>query len=255
MINYDNYVNCINYNLTLDPDNWEFKSNINYTGTLEHVNEGEGNRYLYKIRSNYSSFYFSKKDFLMNLCYKNDAFGKTLKTDFQDFAYCSPTNLRYIYQTLLILDYIRSESLNNLNIIEIGGGYGGLAFYIKNIAPIFGVSVSSYTIFDLPAATQLQKKYLAAHGMDIQVGILDSIESVKLEKNSFLISNYAFSEIEMDLQKRYTEKVLNPYVSHGFLAWNMIQIYEFIQGKTISFRREVPLTGVYNYFVTFTPTN
>jgi hypothetical protein len=115
--------------------------------------------------------------------------------------------------------------LNNLNIIEIGGGYGGLAFYIKNIAPLFGVKVSSYTIFDLPAATMLQKKYLAAHGMDVQVAVLDSVESAQLHKNSFLISNYAFSEIEMNLQNQYTEKVLNPYVSHGFLAWNMIQIY------------------------------
>ena len=255
MINYDNYVNCINYNLTLNPDDWEFKSNINYTGTLEHVSREEGDKYLYKIRSNYSSFYYSKKDFLTNLCYKNDAFGKTIKYTYDDFAHCSPTNLRYIYQTLLALDYVKSEMLNNLNIIEIGGGYGGLAFYIKNIAPIFGVKVSSYTIFDLPAATQLQKKYLNAHGMDVQVALLDSVESVHLEKNSFLISNYAYSEIEMDLQKRYTEKVLNPYVSHGFLAWNMIQIYEFIQNKTISFKREVPLTGAFNYFVTFAPTH
>jgi len=253
MINYDNYVNCINYNLTLNPDEWEFKSNINYTGTLEHVKEDEGYRYLSKISSIYSSFYNSKKEFLTNLCYKNDAFGQTVKYTFHDFAHCSPTNLRYIYQTLLILDYVKSEMLNNLNIIEIGGGYGGLAFYIKNIAPLFGVKVSSYTIFDLPAATMLQKKYLAAHGMDVQVAVLDSVESAQLHKNSFLISNYAFSEIEMNLQNQYTEKVLNPYVSHGFLAWNMIQIYEFIQDKTISFKREVPLTGQYNYFVTFSP--
>ena len=253
MINYDNYVNCINYNLNLSPDKWEFKSNSNYTGILEHVCEDQGTQYLNKIRTIYSSFYNSKKEFLTNLCYKNDAFGQTVKYTFDDFAHCSPTNLRYIYQTLLVLDYVKKEMLNNLNIIEIGGGYGGLAFYIKNIAPVFGVKVSSYTIFDLPAPTQLQKKYLEAHGMDIQAAVLDSFDPAQLHKNSFLISNYAFSEIEMDLQKQYTEKVLNPYVSHGFLAWNMIQIYEFIQDKSISFRREVPLTGQYNYFVTFAP--
>lgn len=253
MISYDAYVDCIKYNLTLTPDQWEFKSNFNYTGILEHVSQGEGIQYLEKIQTMYSSFYLSKKDFLTNLCYKNDAFGLTVKYTYHDFAHCSPTNLRYIYQTLLILDHVKSEMLNNLNIIEIGGGYGGLAFFIKNIAPIYGIKISSYTIFDLPAPTQLQKKYLSAHGMDIEVAILDSFDPSLLHKNSFLISNYAFSEIDMNVQEKYTEKVLNPYVSHGFLAWNFIQIYEFIKDKTISFKREVPLTGRFNYYVTFSP--
>jgi hypothetical protein len=254
MINYDWYIEAIRYNLLFaNPHDWEFKSNPNYVGVLEHVSTKEGKEYLEKIATLYKSFFTSKKDFLIDLCYKNDTFGKTVKYHYDDFAVCSPTNLRYIYQSLLIFDYIKSEMLNNMNIIEIGGGYGGLAFFMKRMAPLFGVKITSYTIFDLPDACELQKRYLLEHGMDVQIGNLNDMNSMTLSKNSFLISNYAFSEIEMDLQNRYTTEVLNPYTSHGFLAWNMIPVYEFVKDKIISFQREVPLTGRYNYFVTYRP--
>jgi hypothetical protein len=250
----DLYIQAIRYNLMMgNPNEWEFKSNPNYTGVLEHVKPIHGMEYLGKISTIYNSFFNAKREFLIDLCYKNDKFGKTVKHNYENFAVCSPTNLRYIFQSLLIIDYIKSEMLNNMNIIEIGGGYGGLAFYLKHIAPLFGVKITSYTMFDLPEACELQKRYLLEHGMDVQTANIHDMNSVKLMKNSFLISNYAFTEIDMWLQNKYTTEVLNPYTSHGFLTWNIIPIYEFVQGKIISFECEFPLTSTFNYYVTYRP--
>ena len=104
----------------------------------------------------------------------------------------------------------------------------------------------------------LQKKYLEKLNVNTMTTInyynvnnINHIQNLKL--NSFLISTYAFSEIPLELQKEYTNKVLNIYVSHGFIAWNNIDIYNFIENKNITSEREFPLTGNKNYYVKFNP--
>ena len=76
-----------------------------------------------------------------------------------------------------------------------------------------------------------------------------------LKKNSFLIANYSYSEISMDLQKEYTQKILNQYIAYGFLVWNFIPIYEFIDNKIILSNLEYPDTSgnKTNFYVTFIP--
>ena len=142
--------------------------------------------------------------------------------------------------------------LNNIDIIEIGGGYGGLCFFIYNLASLFNITIKSYSIFDLKYPLLLQKKYLENLNINnVNFADLDCIKNIK--ENSFLISNYAFSEISMDIQKIYTEKLLNPYTSHGFLAWNFINVYNFIDDKFITTENEFPLTSNENKFVRFKP--
>jgi len=100
----------------------------------------------------------------------------------------------------------------------------------------------------------LQKKYLEALNIN-NVNFLE-IDSIKnLKENSFLISNYAFSEISLELQKKYTKEVLNPYTSHGFLVWNFINIYKFINDKNITIENEYPFTSSINKYVYFKPVN
>ena len=120
--------------------------------------------------------------------------------------------------------------LNNIDIIEIGGGYGGLCFFIYKLAFMFDITINTYSIFDLEMPLILQKKYLEKNNI-VNVNFVNLTNITNLNKNSFLISNYAFSEISMDLQKQYTEQVLNPYTSHGFLTWNFIDVYNFIDDK------------------------
>jgi len=251
-INYDKYIESVKSNINLDPVDWNFKSNDNYRVVLEHLDRKMGQDYYDIIKSDFYNIYLSNKDYLIELCQKNDMYGKTIKFDYPDFLECSPTNFRYMLHSFMILKFIKKNNLNDLNFIEIGGGYGGLAFYISNLADIFSININSYSIFDLSEVSILQNKYLDT--LDIKnhnCFQLDSFSDLKI--NSFLISNYAYSEINTKLQKQYTDKIINPFTSHGFLTWNFSKVHKFINNKAISIWPENPLTHKTNYYVTFKP--
>jgi hypothetical protein len=250
---YTEYTNYIKSILHLDVTQMNFKSNNNYRGILEHVTQWQGDEYLYYIIKRFALFFNERKNYLLDLCNENDLYGMPDKVQFNNFAICSPTNLRYILHSLLILSYMNDCSLNKVDIIELGGGYGGLCFFIKKLSPFFNITINSYTIFDLYEPLQLQKKYLEQLNiMNVQFFELNNFYN--LQSNSFLISNYCFSEISLELQKEYTNKVLNPYVSHGFLTWNFIQLYKFIDDKDITAEFEFPQTGGNNLYVRIKPS-
>ena len=244
--NYEDYINTIRNNLSLSENEWYFKQNPAYNGVLEHVTKDVGIRYYNEIKLRFNAFFIENKNFLIELCHENDKYGKTQKTIFDDFTICSPTNLRYILHSFLIFEYITKKGLNNLNIIEIGGGYGGLCFFINRLSAYFNININSYIIFDLLEASQLQSRYLNNLKINnFSVGQIDNFKDVN--ENSFLISNYAFSEISIELQKEYTSKILNPYVSNGIICWNHIPLYEFINKKIdIDQAHRVPRIRVFN---------
>ena len=70
-----------------------------------------------------------------------------------------------------------------------------------------------------------------------------------------MISNYAYSEISSELQTKYTDQVLNPFISHGFLAWNNNNLWEFINNKKIKTIKEIPSTSsrINNLYVYIEP--
>jgi hypothetical protein len=251
---YDQYVNYINSFINNDVNNWDFKSDISYQHILEHTSNELGNKYLEDIIKKYSVIYDKNKDYLIELSNQNDSIGKPNKYDFSNFTICSPSNLRYILHSFLILEYMNKCKLNNIDIIEIGGGYGGLCFFMIKLAQLFNITINTYTIFDLKNPSMLQNKYLENLNINLNNINCVQINNFKnINKNSFLISNYAYSEISLDLQKEYTEKILNPYVSYGFLTWNFIEVYKFINNKIITYRKEVPSSGN-NFYVYFKPT-
>ncbi len=149
----------------------------------------------------------------------NDLYGKTNKFNYDNFCECSPTNLRYILHSLLTLNYMKNNSLNNINIVEIGGGYGGGCLFMYKLSSLFDININSYTIFDLQEPMILQKKYLKLH--NININTINIFDDFKLSSNLFLISNYAFSENKI-IEKEKEE--------------------------------EIPKTGDFNYYVNFKPT-
>lgn len=246
---YSSYQKIIDDNLKINHKEWYFKRDPHYKEILEHVSYEQGNKYLELIKNKYCIFFQTNKNFIIEICNLNDLYGDTQKNQYIDFCNTSPSNLRYIFHSLLILEHMNKKTLNNIDIIEIGGGYGGLCLFLYKLSPLFNLTINSYTIFDLPEAMKLQEKYLNLHNINIET--ISLFDNFNLNKNSFLISNYAFSEISMDLQKIYKEKVLNPYVNNGFMSWNCCDIYDFIDNKIITFEREYPLTGNKNYYVYF----
>ena len=250
---YEEYRNYIKTQLNLNPEEWDFKRNYWYCRILEHVNEDYGYQYYNIIIKKFKSFYESNLDIIKNICKSNDKYGKTKKINFKNFMTCSPSNLRYLLHSLLFLEDMKKYNLNNIDIIEIGGGYGGLCFFIHNIAPLYEININSYTIFDLLEPSLLQKKYLNALNIpDVNCCQLDNFDNIK--NDSILISNYAFSEISKELQMKYIDKIINPYTKFGFLTWNFIPVYNFVKNSIIEKELEYPQTGGNgNYYVRYYP--
>ena len=252
---YSAYTTLVKKILEKDKSEWDFKSSKDYTQKLENLGKYYGNLYLEQLMKQFPKFFYKHKKYLIEVCEQNDLYGKPNIRPFPSFTTCSATNLRYILHALLILTFMTNHKINNIDIIEIGGGYGGLSFFMHKIAPLFKINITSYTIIDLPEISLLQKNYLDALDMSMNMHFYNINNYNNLKKNSFLISNYAYSEIAIELQKEYTEKILNPYISYGFLVWNYIEIYDFIKDKIILKEYEEPDTSHNNtnYYITILP--
>jgi len=249
---YSEYIECIQAFVDTNPKTWSFKSDPRYNNILEHVSHHEGEKYLFEITTRFNDIYTINKNRLIDICMINDSCGSPNKYNISNFVNCSPTNLRYILHSLLILSWMKVNNLNHVDIVEIGGGYGGLCFFMYNMSPLFNVNIKSYTIFDLPEPLILQEKYLAQLNITtVNFMTIDNIQNI--QENSFLISNYAYSEITLELQKIYTERLLNPFISHGFLTWNFIDPYKFIDNKIISCEKEYPETCHNNLYIRVKP--
>ena len=222
-----------------------FKSNPIFQITLEHISSDQGKEYLYQILTKTS---LNTVD-IINYCNKNDKYGNSEKYNF-GFITTSPTNLRYIFHAHLILKHINSIGLNNVNIVEVGCGYGGLCLAIDHFKNKYNVTINSYNLVDLPAVSKLQKMYLSEYNLDFNVDFYSALEygSTIPYTDMFLISNYAFSEISEDNQEKYV-KILFPKVKNGFMVWNTSLFYDF--GLPYKDEMEYPLTGPVNKYLYF----
>ena len=100
---------------------------------------------------------------------------------------------------------------------------------------------------------KLQQIYLKHLDIDIQTGSLDEPESTPtLHTGSFLISNYAFSELSTKWQQRYEIEIIRPFISHAFLVWNCSQLRNFMPDKHMHSEDERPMTAG-NLFVYVQP--
>ena len=215
-INYKPYIDVVRSQLSRRPEQWNFKSNPMYQGILEHVSPTQGHAYLRLCRQQFPHKWSQNAELFSRLCALNDRYGNPRKARYPDFRPCSPTNLRYLYYALLILS---KQTQDTLDIIEIGGGYGGLCLFIHKLAPLFNKTISSYTMFDLPEVAQLQANYLKSHAI---VSVCTSLgQDVHLQPDSCLISMYALSELPAPLRKQYREKVIVPHCREGFIVWNI----------------------------------
>lgn len=241
---YTSYLQSIQNTIGLNINDWTFKSSRNYMSIVTNVTKFVGDIYLNEILSRFYEVFTKNKDSIIDICNKNDTIGNPIKEEFDNFTKCEPTNLRYILHSFLILDYMKQNNMDNIDIIEIGCGYGGLCYFLNKLSSLFDINIKSYTCFDLLLASQLQQKYLGHFDIkQVKCYQLDNFD--KLNKNSFLISNYAFSEISTDIQKEYINNVINPYINNGFVLWNHMPLYQFINKKlNIEIAKRVPLEKI-----------
>lgn len=232
-----------------------FKSNQNYQAILEHTSRYYGNCYLDILLERYGK---EKTISILEKVKVNDIFGNpSLETyNIDDFVInISPSTLYYakIWSDIIFM----FKNTNEMEIVEIGGGYGGQCV----VANAMG-SFKKWSIYDLPEANLLQEKYLHQNNItkyDLMSSpnfesINDSSKETK--KYDLLISNYAFSELERPIQEAYYNQVIsntqNGYMIMNF-GWdinNQFTLQE-IQSKieNSQIKDEIPKTGPNNCLV------
>jgi len=118
----------------------------------------------------------------------NDTVGspKTIDTE---FGQISPTTLRYILSSFEIVNNF--ENMNNKNILEIGGGYGGQAVTLSNF-----INWKSYTFIDLPNVIELVKKYV--NEFQLKNVFFQTLNDYQQQSFDLIISSYALTEFNIN---------------------------------------------------------
>jgi hypothetical protein len=215
---YLNYINNINVNDIL---NINFKSNKNYNGILEHVSYEQGEKYLKLIENEFTNI---KQDDVIFFVKRNDKYGCPNIDNFTcrdgTIISCSPTSLRYVYHSLIILEHYKNTNLNS--IVEIGCGYGGLFLAICYFSKLLNIKVDNYYMIDFPEVCNLIDNYLKVNGdfVNINYSLHSCHEYGKniTERDLFLISNYCFTEISDENRKNYINNLFEK-VKNGFFVW------------------------------------
>ncbi len=171
-----------------------FKRDPRYTAILEHVSPEHGERYFNGIMR------YDVDEDLIDVFKENDKYGNPQVVQYDEpFGKVSPSTLRYVQNTLDIAHFVGEGELNK--IVEIGGGYGGLCKTISCLCDF-----DEYHIYDIEPASKLQKKYLSNFDVGKKVAFHSTPE--KIEDVDLVISNYAYSELNLQLQNTYYDNVI-----------------------------------------------
>jgi len=211
----------------LENKNLNFKSDKAYNSILEHVSYEQGKSYISLIISiindDFKEITFEN---INNFLLMNDTYGNPKKENFMYNnmqIFCSPTSLRYVLHSLLILQSIKNN--NSKKIVEVGCGYGGLFLGINHFSKILNIEIDKYYFIDLPEICGLIKNYIELHKNNIYINYsIHSAYNYGLDINEndlFFISNYCFTEID-ELHRNNYIKHLFPKILNGFIIWQTI---------------------------------
>lgn len=199
---------CKDFVLNDDKFN-NFKQDSRYTPVLEHVQKEESLSYISEMKS---KELITEK--ILKSIKENDKYGSPTLFNYEEFGLISPTTIRYIKNSLDILDYFGSD-INYNNILEIGGGYGGLCKVFSSFN-----NFNSYTLVDLPEPSKLSQKYLNNFdNIKNKIKYINTENLISFENLDLVISNYAFSECTKKYQEIYYETIIKNsqrfYITHN----------------------------------------
>jgi hypothetical protein len=189
---------------------------------LEHVTYEEGMSYLKEIKDPTSS--------LFDVSYKikeNDLVGNPFLYDYPDLGFICPTTLRYVKNAYDIGTTSVQRSIRIENIVEIGGGYGGLCRIMNALFPI-----KEYLLIDLEEVNQLSEKYLQYYfGECTGIAWVTPDDVVQVKNIELCISNYCFSECDRKTQQMYYDKIIKNsnmfYITYNHISNNNMSADEF----------------------------
>lgn len=221
----------------------EFKSIAEYRQILEHTDCHCGFLYLeYFLK-------FIKFNDQIEKFKSNDSVGNPIKCEYvidgKSYGSISPTTLRYMKVLCELVSLF--GDLNNFNVVELGGGYGGQSKIIQDV-----YNIESYQMIDLPEAERLQQKYLTHFNYKVDFNFKDQYD--------LFISNYAYTEICKKLQDKYFKDVImkskRGYITCNFISTgygvtsytkdDLLSMFSPLKPKIID---EYPLTHGENFII------
>lgn len=184
----------------------KFRSSRVMVEVLDHVSIEQGKAYISEILK-LSSWPEEFTKVLVEI----DKVGAPRKFRFRGYGTFSPTLLRYLK---VLIDLEKNfGSLKNLNIAEIGVGFGGQASLIGLLdKPL------SYIYYDIPPVLALAQKFTRELEVPGNFTFIDGRDP-KPSNPDLLISNYAFSELNRDVQDQYLKNVVLP-APRGYITWS-----------------------------------
>lgn len=191
----------------------KFRACRSYRKILEHVSYRDGLKYLKLIKPGSLAMkslegIHSKKEI-----------GSPATFHFRKFGQISPTLFRYAktHQDLIEL----FGEIKSFSVVEVGCGFGGQAVQLlENTGP------RSYLIVDLPEVEGLIKVYLQEMNSSVNNVVSYSSGVEVFGGYDLFISNYAFSELNRELQQNYLARyVLRS--ARGYMIYNHINPPEY----------------------------
>lgn len=161
-----------------------FRSDSSYCKIVIPGTKDEGSKILERISDN--------KDIMNNLdnFRKNDKVGTPIAYNYGKHGIISPGTLKHINTLYELQKYF--GNMNKWNIIEFGGGYGGLAYIMSNI-----VKWTKYSFVEIKEPLELAKQCFKS--MDLKkINPLLPKNVDKEEKYDLFISEYGFCELNKD---------------------------------------------------------
>lgn len=174
----------------------DFRDRAMIVGVMEHVSREEANHFLDHLEEQWPGWFSEAESTLARL----DAVGRNLM---------SPTMIRYAYRARDL--HAWCPSLDGGRIVEIGGGYGGLAAVVKSF-----YSPASYSIIDIGHANELQAKYLAAAGIEGVTYLRHPEDAGEID---LLIADFSLCELDAEWREFYANWLF-PTAKYGALLWS-----------------------------------
>jgi hypothetical protein len=207
-VNYSEYLRVCSEAVKNEVVFSTFKKRPAYTYVLEHVSEALGYAYLEEIKKEFPYLLQHIERFATN-----DDIGKPKTYYIEELGMkISPTTLRYVKVLGDLMNLF--GRLDNMDIIEIGGGYGGQYKIIHDIA-----RPKSYTLVDLSKALGLSKKYLERYNIN-NTEFKTCMDGFK-PRYDLCISNYAFTEVSRADQLIYAEHIIK-HSDRGYITCNYL---------------------------------
>ena len=184
-----------------------FKRDPHYRTVLEHVTRAEGQAYLDVLRKDAPDFLDDIEKFKIN-----DLIGSPYVFSYPGIGTIGPTTLRYM-KVASDLRKLFGADLGG-NIAEIGVGYGG-----QMLVNDRAFSFRRCDLFDLAPVLSLVERYLESHVLNNAYHPTMLNQHLGGDAYDLVISNYAFSELPSQLERKYIEKVLSN-AKRGYLTMN-----------------------------------